>query len=185
MAGIRRSRALHTRGCALAISSPLNAGQGRISHGDPRMSGTSAITLQVVFFCEYYKLFYDRTHRDMSFQVGQWVWLRLLHRPITSLDTKGKGKLGPKFYGPFKIIDCVREVPYKLQLPTGAKLHDVFHVGLLNKFTEEPPEAPSSLPSICHGRACFEPATVIKSRLARGWHELLVNWKGQSTIDAT
>jgi hypothetical protein len=81
----------------------------------------------------YQKLQYDRKHR-VEFQPGQWVWLWLLHRPMASLETKGKGKLGPNFYGPFKIVERVGGVAYKLQLLVGAKIHDIFHVGLLNKF---------------------------------------------------
>jgi hypothetical protein len=69
---------------------------------------------------------YDRKHREIEFQSGQWVWLRLLHRLMASLEIKGKGKLGPKFNGPFKILERVGDVAYKLQLPAGAKIHDVF-----------------------------------------------------------
>jgi hypothetical protein len=74
----------------------------------------------------YQKLQYDRKHREVEFQPGLWVWLRLLHRPMASLDIKGKGKVGPKFYGPFKIMERVGDVAYKMQLPAGAKIHDCF-----------------------------------------------------------
>lgn len=53
---------------------------------------------------QHYKDAYDRADRDVEFSVGQWVWLRLLHRPVASLDIRGRGKLGPKFYGPFKVL---------------------------------------------------------------------------------
>lgn len=43
---------------------------------------------------QHYKMYYDQKHRALEFQVGQWVWLRLLHRPIASLDVQGRGKLG-------------------------------------------------------------------------------------------
>jgi hypothetical protein len=44
---------------------------------------------------QQYKFFYDCKHQKVSFEVGQWVWLRLLHRPLTSLDVHGRSKLGP------------------------------------------------------------------------------------------
>jgi hypothetical protein len=47
------------------------------------------------------KKYYDATHREMEFKTGDWVWLRLLHRTTKSLDPHAKGKLGPRYAGPF------------------------------------------------------------------------------------
>jgi hypothetical protein len=44
-------------------------------------------------------------HHALDFEVDQWVWLRLHHRPMASLDVKGKGKLGIKYYGPLSSTD--------------------------------------------------------------------------------
>jgi hypothetical protein len=53
----------------------------------------------------YHKAAYDKKHRDVEFMVGQWVWVKLLHRPLASLDVKGRNKLGPKFFGPYQVVE--------------------------------------------------------------------------------
>jgi hypothetical protein len=102
---------------------------------------------------QHYKSYYNKKHRDLQFSVHDWVWLRLLNRPVASLDITGRGKLGPHFYGPFKIIEWVDDVAYKLKLPTGAKLHSVFHVSLLKPYHGTMPNGPDILPPTRHGRA--------------------------------
>jgi hypothetical protein len=47
---------------------------------------------------------------------------------------KVKGKLAPRYVGPFKIIDCKGEVDYQLELPPQlSDMHDVFHMLQLKK----------------------------------------------------
>lgn len=67
-------------------------------------------------------------------------------------------KLGPHFYGAFNIIKHARPVAYELELPLQIKIHNVFYVSLLSKFTETPPFASFVLPPILNGQ-------VIRSRL--------------------
>jgi hypothetical protein len=134
---------------------------------------------------QQYKLYYDRKHREVEFQVGQWVWLRRMNCPMASLEIKGHGKLWPKFVGPFKVLERIGEVIYRLQLPASAKLHDVFHVGLLKAYCGDELSASGTLPPVRHGRACLEPSGVIKGRVARGRLELLVSWSRQAALEAT
>ncbi|XP_074318479.1 uncharacterized protein LOC141655291 [Silene latifolia] len=50
-----------------------------------------------------------------------------------------KGKLSPKFIGPYPIVERVGEVAYKLKLPASmGKTHDVFHVSQLRKYVSDP-----------------------------------------------
>jgi hypothetical protein len=79
----------------------------------------------------HYNLQYDRKHWELEFGEGDWVWLRLLHSPIASLNVVGHRKLGPKFYSPFLVLQRVSDVGCKLLLPQGARLHVVYYVGLL------------------------------------------------------
>nr|GFD28240.1 hypothetical protein [Tanacetum cinerariifolium] len=50
-----------------------------------------------------------------------------------------KGKLSPRFIGPFEILDRVGEVSYRLALPPQlSHVHDVFHVSLLRGYKYHP-----------------------------------------------
>lgn len=73
----------------------------------------------------YAKFYFNRRHRELEFIVGHWVWLRLLHRPTHSLEICAKGKLGPRYTGPFQVVEHIGQVAYRLALLEDAHLHDV------------------------------------------------------------
>jgi hypothetical protein len=110
---------------------------------------------------------YDAHHRQVEFQVGDWVWLRLHHHIAATLTEKAKGKLALKFYGPFKVLECVGALVYRLELPPQSRIHNVFHVVFLKKFNGSPPAAPATLPPIKHGRVLPEPEKFLRTRLNR------------------
>jgi len=131
------------------------------------------------------KRHYDKFHRAVSFQLGDWVLLRLRHRPIASMDAAATGKLKPRYFGPYKIVEVINDVAVRLELPPRARLHDVFHIGLLKRWVGTPPSTPPPLPVVHHGATVPEPERVVKSRLARGVRQVLVHWKNESAASAT
>ena len=63
--------------------------------------------------------------------LGDWVCLRLQPYKQTSVHNKKLGKLAARYYGPFRVIQKVGAVSYKLDLPLGSLIHPVFHVSNL------------------------------------------------------
>ena len=109
----------------------------------------------------------------------------MLHRHTQALVPGGRGKLGPKYAGPFQVLERVGEVAYHMRLPDGARIHDVFHVGVLKLFRGPPPPGELVLPPLRHGRPLQQPDRVLRSELRRGvWH-VLVAWSGMPTSEAT
>jgi hypothetical protein len=134
---------------------------------------------------EYARKHYDVHHRAMEFAVGDWVWLRLLHRPIQSLVPGTRGKLGPRYAGPYQATGRIGPVAYHLQLPEGARVHDVFHVGLLKPFHGQPPSSTPPLPLLRHGRPLQQPERALRASLRRGvWH-VLIQWADMPASEAT
>jgi hypothetical protein len=71
--------------------------------------------------------------RELRFQVGDYVYLKV--SPTRGLrHFKSRGKLVPRYIGPFKILEQRGEVAYHLELPPQlSDVHDVFHVSQLRK----------------------------------------------------
>jgi hypothetical protein len=69
----------------------------------------------------------------LAFEVGDHVYLRV--SPLKGVKRFGvKGKLAPRYIGPFPILEKYGTVAYKLELPPFlAGVHDIFHVSQLKK----------------------------------------------------
>ncbi|WVZ58041.1 hypothetical protein U9M48_008353 [Paspalum notatum var. saurae] len=143
------------------------------------------MTERAEFLADWPSAHMIEAHRALSFAQGDWVWLRIRHRVPASIPTTARGKLRPRYYGPYKIAAVINDVAYRLELPVGARIHDVFHVGLLKKFVGEPPGAPPPLPPLHYGAVQPQPVKAIKSRVARGVHQILVQWESLPSSAAT
>ena len=61
------------------------------------------------------------------------AYLKIQPYRQNAFGLRGSLKLRSKYYGPYKIIQKVGELAYKLQLPDQAEIHPVFHVSQLKK----------------------------------------------------
>jgi hypothetical protein len=86
------------------------------------------------------KSYADNRRRPLEFEEGDYVYLKV--SPLRGMRRfKVKGKLSPRFIGPFLILKRVGEVAYQLELPNHlADVHDVFHVSQLKKCLRVPEE---------------------------------------------
>jgi len=106
------------------------------------------------------KLQYDKHHRQVVYQVDDWVLLCLRQRAPASLPQATTGKLKARFLGPYRVVEIINDVAACLALPAQARIHDVFHVSTLKKFVGTPPTAPPPLPDIHHDAVIPVPAWV-------------------------
>ncbi len=85
------------------------------------------VTKSLVRAQAYQARTYNKSYCDVEYKVGQKVWLRVkkitIERPSRKLDWQR--------YGPYRIIQRIKKVGYRLDLPSSLQIHNVFHIGLL------------------------------------------------------
>ncbi|GJW62228.1 putative reverse transcriptase domain-containing protein [Tanacetum coccineum] len=84
------------------------------------------------------KSYADKRRKPLEFSVGDYVLLKV--SPWKGVVRFGKkGKLAPRFVGPFEIVEKVGPVAYRLDLPEELNgVHDTFHVSNLKKCLADP-----------------------------------------------
>ncbi|KAJ9545105.1 hypothetical protein OSB04_024812 [Centaurea solstitialis] len=131
--------ALYGRKCR----SPLNwleVGESRLIRPDIVQETTDKIKMvqeKLKAARDRQKSYADNRRKPVEFQIGDRVLLKV--SPWKGLIRFGKkGKLSPRFVGPFEILERIGPVAYRLDLPPElSTIHDTFHVSNLKKCLSE------------------------------------------------
>ena len=100
-------------------------------------------------------------------------------------------KLAPRFFGPYRILEKVGSVAYRLDLPLGSQIHNVFHVSLLRKHLRPITPLSDQLPPFSDDSTILpQPEAVLDRRVIRKGKylpksKILVKWEGVTVEDAT
>lgn len=129
-----------------------------------------------------HKRHYDHKHKPMRFRVGDRVMLAA--KNIRQL--RPNRKLSDKYLGPFTILEAIGShgQSYRLSLPEGYRIHDVFHVSLLEPYhlraATVPPEATQT-----QDREEWEVQSIQAHKETATGRRYLVRWKGYSPAEDT
>ncbi|KAM2604677.1 hypothetical protein TB2_033558 [Malus domestica] len=133
----------------------------------------------------------DKHATDRVYDVGNLVFLKL--SPWRGVVRFGKkGKLSPRYIGPYEITERVDEVAYRLKLPPElSKVHNVFHVSMLRHYVSDhshviPPQPLEINPNLTYDE---EPVTILdwKDKVLRNKTVSLVKvlWRNHLVEEAT
>ena len=125
----------------------------------------------------------DQHRSERSFEVGDWVFLRLQpYKQMSLKQSKKDNKLSPKYYGPYKVLQKIGTMAYKLELPASSRVHPVFHVSCLKKVIRDKIPIQTILLELDEeGKIILEPEVIIETRILQlrnqSISEYLIKWK--------
>ncbi|XP_074328209.1 uncharacterized protein LOC141666109 [Apium graveolens] len=137
------------------------------------------------------KQFADRHGRELAYEVGDYVYVKLQPYRESRMVSRSLAKLSPRFFSPYKILANLGSVVYRLELRQGSLVHNMFHVSLLRKSEVSIPEPfPLFISEPSKSTAELQPEHILEERVVqRGKYrpkmEILVQWEGQTPENTT
>ena len=132
----------------------------------------------------------DTKRRPEEFDIGDLVYLKLRPYRQRSLARRKYEKLAARYYGPFKVLERIGKVAYKLELPSSASIHPVFHISQLRRAKGAslsssclPPQLTDELELIAEPEALLDVRP--KQHGSSGEVEVLLKWKSLPEFEAT
>lgn len=139
---------------------------------------------------QYMKTQADKRRRDIQFEVGELVLVKLQPYRKHSIALRKTQKLSMRYFGPFEVLEKIGNVAYKLKLPDTARIHPVFHISLLKKFVGSPSQQFIPLPlTTTECGPSVQPLKILDHhtimRNASLVQQVLVQWNSQDVSAAT
>ena len=136
----------------------------------------------------------DLNRSERQFNVGDLVYLKMQPYRETTLGLRNALKLTSKWYGPFGVLKKIGRVAYRLQLPEGSLIHDVFHVNQLKKHLGPNAVPNPLLPLVTEqGKIKVAPLAILQRKIvprSAGSYDIpvvqwLIHWENLSPEEAT
>jgi len=129
--------------------------------------------------------------RDLEFSMGDFVFLKVsLTKRVFKFGKKGK--LSPRFIGPYEIIERDGAVAYRLALPPNlSAIHSVFHVSMLRKYMTDPSHVLEVHPVELRDDMVYkvQPEAIVDRQVrklrSKNIASVKVKWKGHSREEVT
>jgi hypothetical protein len=145
-----------------------------------RLQSTLTLARKLLIAAQQGQKAYADKHRiEKSYKIGKKVLLSTKYLNIN--HGKTNRRLLPKWIGPFKVVQKVGPVSYKLEMNPGWRVHPVFHVSLLELYKTDGRIRPPPPPIELEGALEYEVETILKHRTTerkRPKTSYLIQWKG-------
>lgn len=118
------------------------------------------------------------------------MYLKLQPYRQGSVVMRKNQKLAAKYYGPYKVLEIIGAVAYKIDLPPGSKVHNIFYVSQLKKKIGHNKVVHTDLPGVNEeGELQVEPVEILDRRLVKRGNSpatmVLIRWSNGDVEEAT
>ncbi|RVW83267.1 Transposon Tf2-12 polyprotein [Vitis vinifera] len=132
----------------------------------------------------------DAHRRAVQFEVGDFVYIKLCPYRLRSLAKRPNEKLSPRYFGPYKVVQQIGPVAYRLELPSSTTIHPVFHVSQLKRALGSAVLCQPLSPILAEDLEWLvEPDQVLDIRKSSNNNQLsievLIQWKGLPQFEAS
>ncbi|PKU67234.1 hypothetical protein MA16_Dca015962 [Dendrobium catenatum] len=129
----------------------------------------------------------DGHRKDIQFEVGERVFLKLGPYRQKTVANRRNEKLTPRYFGLYEVLEKIGAVAYRLKLPSAATIHPVFNFSQLRRAIGDytvNPELPVTLTEDLE--VVLEPLELMGVREKEDeTNEVLIQWKNLPDYEAT